>query len=761
MGRGCKFYNDLRSTKIADDQGKIWSDTLSLSVPYGYRETEYMTQGYHLLKEGNDGRLYCYRIFDWEDDAIGATHVKTVQAINLLAWDLWHKNVLSKNIPLATSQEGFEYILQQTGWEIEENDFFDGTKTLEFSAGNNGMYWLDQLTMQFSVEIRAYVQIYNGKIVRKLLDIVESIGESEGHRFEYSHNLLGVHRKGSDQETYTKLFVYGASDSNSNPISISSVNDGQAYIVDDDANDIYNNGAEYLEGYIVNDTITSPSGLLDWGKNEMSKLNHPKYTYTVDVANLGFVPNIGDHVQVLDFSMTPELTISARVLQLDESEANQTNNKVVLGEFVEIVAVTPADIWKLQAAASRAAQAAALSKSYKVESFTPDGIDFSNGQSQKRIIVRIYDGKENVTANIEESKLVWKKINADGSHDIAWEDAHIGVGNVITVGQEVVGCTIRCEVSDGLSDPIIFATEEDAEYFATLQVDAPSGWDDFTPSVAQYAQVDNPRSDIYWSQKYWGSKRHSGDGAANIESYVITRTNSYGTPKDRMWCIRGGHGTHFGIEYVGGTMWIWSCYRDVANNKWWVVKFPYVANKVLDWGDSSIVKMVSTPHTYYSYRPYLDAKNGYVLFDWGSVNPEMYVCKKTDVENGLLKPIYTIKGSDISFFGAEQTFQSACLDFPYAYMTSGDEAANGDQKVLYCFDVRSKSLIYRIVYTFDKGTINPIPGIIREPEAISYYYDNAGKKWLIQSFAFSNEDIEDSVHVNQLFRINEHKRGEV
>ncbi|WP_262939137.1 hypothetical protein, partial [Cutibacterium acnes] len=47
-GKGCKFYDDLRSTKIADDQGKIWADTLEISVPTGYRETDFITYGYHL-----------------------------------------------------------------------------------------------------------------------------------------------------------------------------------------------------------------------------------------------------------------------------------------------------------------------------------------------------------------------------------------------------------------------------------------------------------------------------------------------------------------------------------------------------------------------------------------------------------------------------------------------------------------------------------------------------------------------------------------
>jgi hypothetical protein len=224
-----------------------------------------------------------------------------------------------------------------------------------------------------------------------------------------------------------------------------------------------------------------------------------------------------------------------------------------------------------------------------------------------------------------------------------------------------------------------------------------------------------------------------------------------------MWCIRGGHGSHFGIEYVGSTMWIWSYYLDVANNQWWVVKFPYVANKILDWGDSSIVKMINTGEKF--YRVNLDARNGYVLLTTGRINPYIHVCKKSDIENKIFKSVYSARGSDIGFFGTDQSYQSACLDYPYVYMASGDLITDYDQRVLYCFDIRSKSLVYRIVYTFDKGTINQIANY-NEPEAITYYYDSTGKKWLLQGFSFGNENIEETLHTNQLFRIEEHKRGE-
>lgn len=758
-GKGCKFYGDLVSTKIADDQGKIWSDTLTLSVPYGHRETEYMTQGYHLLKEGSDGRYYCYRIFDWEDSAIGPLHVKTVQAINLLAWDLWHKNVAPITLSAATSDDAFDHILAQTGWVVEEADFFGGVKKLEISAGNNAMYWMDSLVGEFDIELRAYVKIYNGKVFQKCIDFVTELGESEGRRFEYSHDLTGVSRRGSDQTMFTKLFVYGGNDKNGNPVSISKENDGRAYIVDEDANDRYNNGGPYLEGYIVNDKILSPKGLLDWGKTQLDNWNHPKYVYTVDVARLDFLPSLGDHVTVLDFSMEPAMTVSARVIQMDESEANPTNTKVILGEFIEIATVTPAEIWELQALASQAAQSAEASKGYKLEYFTPDGTDFADDTSIKRIVIRVYFGAVNVTEKIAPEDFNWQKIDSSGDHDVEWEESHTGVGNIITVGPEVVGSTIRCEVNTEELDnalTTLYAEEKDAAYFATLQMEAPTGWTDFTQAVAQYAQVDKPRGHIYWSQGYTGSKLPTGDKAANISSYVLTRTDLLGNIIDRMWCIRGGHGAHFGIEYINGKMWIWSYYREGTGDVWHVVKFPYTPNKVLTWGDSSIVNMLNT--TTHSYRTNLDTRNGYVLFVEGVSNPVFYVCKKSDIEAGKMKPVYSMRGSDVDFFGKAQTYQSACIDFPYVYFTSGSTIEDYDQKVMYCVDIRSKSLVYRIFYTFDKGTIADIDNH-HEPETISVYYDETGKKWLIQGFAFNNEDPDNSKRTNQLFRINEHKRG--
>lgn len=752
FGKGCKFYGDSRAVQIADDSGKLWNDTLTLSVPYGYPETDYMVEGYHLLKQGDDGYWYCFRINNWSDGVVGPVHFKTIQAVNLCIWDLAHTQVVPTTLTNANSTQAFSYMLQKSDWQIGTDNFYGGGSDIEFTLGDNAQSMLNTLTQTYSVEVRAYVQIQNGQVVNKLIDIETQLGEATGRRIEHKRNMTNISRSGSDDQLFTKLYVYGGiPDGSDSPISIAPSNGGKDFLVDDDANDTYNVGGKYLEGFTQNNDITDPAGLLTWGRQQLALYNHPKYTYTVDVAYLNWNPNLGDYVDVLDYEMQPALTLSARVIQKVESEANPQSNQVVLGEFVEIVAVTPSDIFKLEAAASQAQQTANTAMSYRLELYMPDGTDFNDGTIQKRIIVRVYLGRDNVTAYISSSDFSWQKINSDGSHDLTWESAHTGVGNIIYVGSEVVGSTIRCNLINGKgNDPVIYADETDAAYFATLPLTNSSN--DVNTAVNQYAQVDNQNGYIYWSQEYYGTKKSANGG---WQSYNITRTTLDGTYVDQMWVIAGGHGTSFGVEHVGTDIYIWSAMMDITKSTlngahyWGVARFKYVPGKTLLFGDSG-TEFNALDGTY--YRVNYDEKNNYIQLSNGTAN--FYVCLRSDIDKNLFKPIYVGDASDCGYDGTSQTFQTSCLDFPYIYFCSGDVDGH-DQRILYCYDIQSRSSVYKIVFTFDKGTVNQI-GDYNEPESVSVYYDSSGAKWVIIGFSWGNEDSTDSERTNQLFRINEH-----
>lgn len=449
-GKGCPFYDDLRTVQIADDIGKLWNDTLTISVPYGYPETEMMDEGYHLLKKFGDGRYYLFRMVP-TDTLAGQVHVKNVTAFNRAIWDLDHTIVIPGTLSNISSDDAFDYALQRSGWEIANSNYTGGVKdTITFNLGDTAMTVIQSLLQTFNCEMRAYVEVSGSHIIRKCIDIVDRIGDDTGQRLEYRHNLLNIQRQMSDDNLFTMLHVYGGTVTGSDtPISIAPANGGKDYLVDEEANNLYNEGdSKYLEGWVQNQNIQNPAGLLSWGKNQLSLFNHPKYQYDVSVSSLDWNPNIGDELLITDFEMQPSLTVKARVIQLQESESNPQSCQMTVGEIIEVPNVTPADIQRLQGIASAAAQAAQDAHGYVLKEFAPDGTDFSNDAELKRIIVRVYSGTSEVTSQFDTGQFVWEKINPDGSHDAAWETEHVGLGNAILVDSSVIGCLIRCHLDD-------------------------------------------------------------------------------------------------------------------------------------------------------------------------------------------------------------------------------------------------------------------------------------------------------------------------
>lgn len=764
------FYNDVHNNKIADSDGKIWTETLEFEAPYGHSATELLDEGIQLMKQDSSGKWKLFTIYQIEDVINGITHNKKAYAINSCIWDLNHKHIDEQTWTAANSRDVFSYIFQRSGWTIDNfNDFFGGgTKTYTVNEGKPQAA-LDEATKEFVVEVEAYVIVQNGNVLDKRVRLVEQLGKETGKRFEYRHNLKGATRRKSNDELYTKLYVYGGQDKNGNRVSIQPANKVKVrgtsstyeylpYLIDDDANDKHNAGREYLEGYIVNEDIKTPEGLLTWGKTQLKYYNHPHYEYEVDVALIGNRPNIGDTIAVVDHEMQPPMSVSARILETNYSESDPTQDSVVLGEYKTINAITPNLIWELKALANQALQRAEQ-KYYRVEVYTPDGLDFETEDAIKQVIVRVYDGTTLITDSIPSSSYIWQKIDPDGLRDLNWEEKYKGKGNVITVGIECADCTIRCLVDGEISTPIVFTKESDFQFFCKLQ-NEPLGIDDFNYRVAQYAQVDLVNKNIYWSQLYSGSLMTATE-IAKGESFSITRTDMNGGILDRMVCKWGGHGSHFGIENKDGQLWIYTSFRDMSavDKTYYVVKFPYQAGKFLKWGDSSIVKI--TNQTYpISPRINIDVKNGYVLMVINSAEKTQYlVMKKSSFDEGRMDYLYVLNAS---FFGvtAKQTYQSSALDFPYLYTTYGGSdgtITNGDWPVMYCIDIRTASIVYKINYDF---THNIRPNDEHhEAETIGFYYDG-DTKYIIQGFAFTHDNEEYTRKNNMLFRAIERKRDD-
>lgn len=750
-GKAAPFYDDLRVSKIADNNSKIWQDTLEISAPYGYDETYLLSSGNHLLTLGSDARWYCYRVYDWQDIVVNGTHVRKASCYNLAIWDFYHSFIFAKKFTNANSRDIALYITAQTNWEILDfrKTFVGGSATYEVPQGNVQAA-IDDFITKFDCEVRAYVEVENGKITNKVFEIVDELGKSEGLRFEYRHNVIGLSRKSSDIEMYTKLYVFGGQDKNNKTVHIGTVNDGARFLLDVEANDVYNDGKSFLEGVVENPDITNPTALKQWGQEQLKKLNFPKYEYEVDVDTFGLEDiTLGDRAVVVDFEMIPELTIAARVLEIQESKSNKKLNKIILGEFITIKATTPSDIIKLQSMAQKA-QNESSKKAWKVELLTPDGLDFENENEKKRVISRVFRGDEDVTSLLKRSSFVWQKIDENGFVNHEWSAQHRNNGKYIEIGIEESLSTIRCSVTDDLSElPELHAAEEDLNFLTRIRLS--DTYPQINRGVHQYLHLDNINKNMYWTKVTRNTDLVSSTDQLKAESYVLIRTDFTGNVLDFMTVKWGGHGSHFGFELKGNKAYIISPMTDTNKKEVWTCEFPYQAGQTITIDSSSVRKIRNM-----NARINLDSKNGVIVTSIGmSEKNKFSLYKKADYyNNSKINSLYNIVASD---FGVEagQVYQSCCLDFPYLYVTYGQTYAEGCKT--YCVDIRTKTLIYQIDFTFDKGNINFYHSHA-ECEAINYYYDESGEKYMLQGLVLRNKNASIGTRQNEIYSFKEKKR---
>ena len=114
----------------------------------------------------------------------------------------------------------------------------------------------------------------------------------------------------------------------------------QEWVGDDDALALYGRSGRHRYGVYINEDITDGEELLLATWDYLQTINKPRTTYELDVISLeeltGYkheAVRIGDTVRVIDREFTPELVVSARIIEIDRDLLQPQNTKVVLGSF--------------------------------------------------------------------------------------------------------------------------------------------------------------------------------------------------------------------------------------------------------------------------------------------------------------------------------------------------------------------------------------------------------------------------------------------
>lgn len=790
IGKGAPYFNHTRQVQIADsDNGRLWQDNFNFDVKINEDTDDVLSAASFFIWSDTNDRQYLYRIQN-KSIIAGSTHTptETITAVNAFAVDL-PGHIEAKEFKNPTAKQVFEYITAGSGWNLHKVDEMStGTTTFSIDTSNEtgSLSSFVSAVAEFNAEVDAWIDfdqfgnmVKNVDIVKHLYpivdtnfadiidietgtvlddtDVTELVSENNGRTLSYYNGLAGFTRTEDWTNVYTKFWVSGYNGAN-----ISSVNGGKQFIVDDNANDLYNGGRDtYLEGSLVSDTIAQPKALLQWAEKEKTKYNHPAYTYeiTTEYMNSEDMPNRGETLLVINFDVTPALIVLAEVISSEIHDDNQANNSVTLGEFRTLTPTLPSLINGMNDDLNNEIKKIIDelkngTKQATVGLITPTGKSWSQDDDSKVIIARVFVDGTNITTYLSPSAFNWTKTDlVTGVHDLDWEQKHFTDGYQVTLSDGDIGnftCTIE---GDFLKTEAELSVDPGGTLFwDKKRADFPKDhWGDKIQGAFQYMWFDEVHQQLITSVAYdYGTPGQ--DNRTNATDTKYHRFDMKGNYIDSMIVQGGGHGSSFGARLVNDVPEIWTSSTNPDGANFCLSKFSWQSNKVIK-QDNGLVKVAKMPgiNGRYFRRISVDFEQGWVLSVMSSGPIE--VLKLSDINKGVWNAMYSFTMQQMGFNPVAETepnfnvMQSNEIHFPYIFLNSGNYKGQ-DPRILSCINVVTESEVFRKIgdiSTFGNQWINNY----FEPETVGYYH-NDGNPYLLLGFMMETLENSKDVYMHRV-----------
>lgn len=356
--KGTKFWGDTISQQIADDGSsddpstslsmtankidtqanhKLWNHTITINFDNDDLGGQIISGYYLVYYDDVSLRYYLMNLTNVKESPQGG--YRTATGSNAAIYDMAGIKPAKKSFTQASLTQILTYIFDDVTWslKVEPNGVLidydiDGAKTVQSI--------LQELQIKFSTEVDAYITLNNSGMIDERIVEVKKMGSNKGTLIRDGSSNNGyesIVRTSVSDTLYTKFYISGVTDeTNPDYGSITSVNNGLNYIVDDDANRKYNpvgaSQGSYREVSLENTVLKEPTALLDWGKEQVQLFNHPRYNYTVTSLH-DMQASLGDTVAIQDLKAIPEILITSRVIQRTFSFSSPETNTLVFGEF--------------------------------------------------------------------------------------------------------------------------------------------------------------------------------------------------------------------------------------------------------------------------------------------------------------------------------------------------------------------------------------------------------------------------------------------
>ncbi|MED3275558.1 phage tail spike protein, partial [Bacillus thuringiensis] len=332
------YWDDKRHWEIKNN-----IDTLEFRVFENTDHAATLVQQNLVLKEVRGGRIVPYVVTETEKDSKD-------RSLMVYASGEWIQLAKSgiiepQKIESKTLKQCMEIALKGTKWKIGKTEH-DGAHSMVIEEFTDPLDLLKKIAASFELEIQYRAEVVGSKIVGRYVDMVQKRGRDTRKEITFGKDLIGIKRIENSQNICTALLGFVKKE-NGEFITISSINKGVPYLVDDAAYQRWNENGKHKFAFYTpqtDDQNMSPERLLTLMKTEMSKLVNASVSYGVDAQNIARVPGLsheeideGDTIRIIDEGFTPKLYLEARAIAGDESFKDPTQDNYVFGDYREIV----------------------------------------------------------------------------------------------------------------------------------------------------------------------------------------------------------------------------------------------------------------------------------------------------------------------------------------------------------------------------------------------------------------------------------------
>ncbi|WP_074596284.1 phage tail spike protein [Bacillus cereus] len=330
------YWDDKRHWEIKNN-----IDTLEFKVFDNTDHAVTLMQQNLVLKEVRDGRIVPYVITEAEKDSDD----RSVIAYASGEWiQLAKAGIINpQKIVGKTVNEFIDIALVGTKWKRGKTEYA-GFHTMTIDEFIDPLEFLKDIASLFDLEIQYRAEVVGSQIVGRYVDMVKKRGRDTGKEVTLGKDLMGIKRIENSQNICTALLGFVKKEGG-DFITISSINNGIPYLVDNDAFQRWNERGQHKFGFYTPETEQdiTPQRLMTLMKTEIKKRVNTSVSYEVNAQSIGRVfglahelINEGDTIRIKDTGFTPKLYLEARAIAGDESFTDPSQDKYVFGDYREI-----------------------------------------------------------------------------------------------------------------------------------------------------------------------------------------------------------------------------------------------------------------------------------------------------------------------------------------------------------------------------------------------------------------------------------------